>query len=29
MLGISNSINDENKSVFVNQYNIEQRDKRD
>ena len=29
MLGFSNSINDEDKSVFGNQYNIEQQDKKD
>ncbi len=29
MLGISNSINDEDKSVFENQYTIEQQDKKD
>ena len=29
MLGISNSLNDEDKSIFDNQYHIEQQDKRD
>ena len=29
MLGMSNSLNDEDKSVFGNDYRIEQRDKRD
>ncbi|ARV13732.1 hypothetical protein BTO07_00620 [Polaribacter sp. SA4-12] len=29
MLGMSNSLNDEDKSIFDNQYHIEQQDKRD
>jgi hypothetical protein len=29
MLGISNSINDEDKSIFGSQYQIEQQDKKD
>ena len=29
MLGMSNSLNDEDKSVFDNQYKIEQQDKKD
>ncbi len=29
MLGMSNSLNDEDKSVFGNQYRIEQQDKKD